>query len=783
MGSVDETRSMSEHGGSQRTGSEREGDAPSADQPPRTERGDLAGMEVISPRGEPFAVVGRARPVEPGGAPPIPAEAREELLVLKDGEVFLCARNDGDVAPARVSGEGLYANDTRHLSELRLTVGGERPVMLSRTAFEDRAVLDSTNANLWADGRCAVPQLSLSITRELTVAAGRLYYLVRVRNFLRERVASSLSLALAADFADMFEVRGVPRRSARGHVLVPRLTERGFTLAYIGEDDGFRETVIELTPAPDQIELDAAAGLARWELLLEPNGTVEIVATAEPSVGGRRHPRRRRARAVEELREAEAQWRSRCTAIETDNERYDRVLTRSAQDLRALVVPAPGGRILAAGIPWYVAPFGRDALVAAGQALILNADLTGDALAVLAGLQATEDDAWRDAEPGKILHELRVGELARAGLIPHTPYYGTVDATPLFLMRAADYYAWTGDLATMQALRPAFDRALTWIDRYGDRDGDGFVEYQRRSRGGLRNQGWKDSGDAIVHADGTLAEGPIALVEVQGYVYAAKRGIADVYEALGDTETAARLRTHAQLLYAAFNEAFWNPHEGTYALALDGRKRQVASVTSNPGHCLYCGIVDAARADAVAERLLAPDMFCGWGVRTLSSGCPAYNPMSYHNGSVWPHDNAIIAAGLKRYGHHEAALTIAECLFEVAATAGDLRLPELYCGFDRAERSNAVSYPVACIPQAWAAASPFLILQAMLGISADAPGRSLTVERPALPQWLGRVRLQGLRVGDASVTLDFHRDREATGFTLAEQAGELEVTMAAGHRA
>ncbi|MHB8492030.1 MAG: amylo-alpha-1,6-glucosidase, partial [Solirubrobacteraceae bacterium] len=497
-----------------------------------------AATEVLSPRGEPFAVIGRAGPVERRGAPPIPAEAREELLVLKDGELVLCTRPDGDLAPARASGEGLYAHDTRHLSELRLEVGGARPVALSYTALEDRAVLDATNAALRGDAHPPVPQLSLSITRELTIAAGRLYLTIRVRNFLGKPVATSVTLALAADFADMFEVRGSPRRTTRGHALAPRPTERGLTLAYMGEDTAFRETVVEFEPRPAHLELAPDGGLAGWEVVLEPGVSTELLTTFEPSIGGRRRPRRRLATAAGELREAETRWRSRCTTIETDHQRFNDVITRSAQDLRALSMPAPGGRILAAGIPWYVAPFGRDALISAGEALILNPDLTGDALAVLAKLQATKDDPWRDAEPGKILHELRVGELAGAGLVPHTPYYGTVDATPLLLMRAADLYAWTGDLEAMRALRPALDRALAWIDRYGDRDGDGFVEYDRRSDGGLRNQGWKDSGDSIVHADGTLAEGPIALVEVQGYVYAAKRKIADVYDALDQPDVA-----------------------------------------------------------------------------------------------------------------------------------------------------------------------------------------------------------------------------------------------------
>ncbi len=746
----------------------------------RSGSSDGVGRELVSPRGEPFEVVGRAGPVERHGAPPIPAEAREELLVLKDGDLFLCTRTDGDIAPARVSGEGLYAHDTRHLSELRLEVGGARPVALSRVTSEDRAVLDATNARLKGNSHPPVPQLSLSITRELMVAAGRMYCTVRLRNFLREPVSTAVSLAFGADFADMFEVRGDPHCSARGHVLAPKQSDRGLTLAYMGEDGVFRETVIELDPVPDQLELGADGSRAGWEIVLEPGEPLEILATAEPSIGGRRRPRRRLATAAGELREVEADWRSVCTAIDSDNERFNTVTATSARDLRALMIPAPGGRIVTAGVPWYVAPFGRDALMAAGEALILNPELVRDSLLVLARLQAREDDPWRDAEPGKILHELRVGELAGAGLIPHTPYYGTVDATPLFLMRAADYYAWTGDLETLRSLRPALDAALEWIDRYGDRDGDGFVEYERRSSGGLRNQGWKDSEDSIVHADGTLAEGPIALAEVQGYVFAAKQGIAEVYDALDEPELAGRLRADALALQLAFNEAFWNRQEGTFALALDGRKNQVASVTSNPGHCLYCGIVDPARAGAVVERLLAPDMFCGWGVRTLSSLCPAYNPMSYHNGSVWPHDNAIIAAGFKRYGHHDAVVQIADGLFAAAAAAPDARLPELFCGFDRSERPGVVAYPVACIPQAWAAAAPYLVLQALLGISADAPAGALTIERPVLPEWLQRVRLRGLRVGGARVTLDFHREGEATGFTLAEQSGDVNVTMAAG---
>ena len=732
---------------------------------------------VRSPRGEHFEVAERAGPVELQRAPPIPTEAREELLVIKDGELFLCARPDGDVAPAQVSGEGFYAYDTRYLSEIGLEVGAARPVALSYAAVDDWALVDSTNAQLSRGSAEPIPQLSLSVTRELMIASGRLYYLVQLRNFLREPVTTTASLTVASDFADMFEVRGGVRRSARGHALAPKRTGRGLVLAYVGEDQVFREAIIELSPAPDELDLGTGQARGRWEVTLQPGKPVEILMTVEPSIGGRR--RRRRQRAATDLERSRADWFASCTQIRSDSELFNGLIATTIRDLRALITPAPGGPLVSAGIPWYVAAFGRDALVTRARRCCSPPTLPRRA-ARARRLQAREDDPWRDAEPGKILHELRVGELARAGMIPHTPYYGTVDATPLFLIRAADYYKWTGDLETLSALRPALDRALRWIDESGDRDGDGFVEYERRSPGGLQNQGWKDSHDSVLHADGRLAEGPIALVEVQGYVYMAKLTIADVFDALGAPDRAHRLREEAGALRARFNEAFWNPAEGTFALALDGHKRQVESVTSNPGHCLYCGIVDPGKADAVVQRLMAPDMFGGWGVRTLSGECPAFNPMSYHNGSIWPHDNAIVAAGMKRYGHDQDVMRIANAVLDVATRARDFRLPELYCGFDRSDRASVVAYPVACIPQAWAAAAPLLLLQTMLGVAADVPARSLRIERPMLPDGLGEIRLEGLRVGQASASLGFERAGTATAFTLLEQHGKLNVTMVTG---
>jgi glycogen debranching enzyme len=736
----------------------------------------------VSPLGEEFEVAGRAGPVELMGAPPIPAEARADLLVIKAGRLFLCARPDGDIRPPAVSGEGLYADDTRYLSELRLSFGATQPIRLAHSVeFGYRAEVNATNPAMADALGSSVPQETINLRRTLLIA-DRLYCSVALHNFHQQPVTLPLTLSLGADFADVFEIRGVRRRAARGRAMVPKAGAASAVFGYEGEDGIFRETIVELDPPPKPIQIDGERLRIEWEINLDVGGEQEALITVTPASGGRR-PRRRRFGLASRKLDAELDaWARECTRIDTDNELFQSVIAASMRDLQALLTPAPAGRIPAAGIPWFVAPFGRDSLLTSYESLLLDPKLARDTLIVLAGLQADADEPWRDAEPGKILHELRSGELAHSGLIPHTPYYGTVDATPLFVMLAAAYFRWTADTGTLAALRPALERALEWIDRHGDADGDGFVEYQRRSPAGLVNQGWKDSEDSILHADGTLAEGPIALVEVQGYVYFAKLRIAEAFEALGEPDRARDLRRQAQALREDFNEAFWNPEEGTFALALDGRKRQVASVTSNPGHCLYCGIVDPEKTVALAERLMAPDMWGGWGVRTLSTESPAYNPMSYHNGSVWPHDNAIIAAGLKRYGHADATERIASALFDVAAGSRDFRLAELYCGYERTGNAEIVPYPVACIPQAWAAAAPFMLLQAMLGITPHAPTKTLRVMQPNMPPWLRRAELQRLRVGGATVSLAFTRASGVTGFSLPHQEGEVTVTLAATAR-
>jgi glycogen debranching enzyme len=756
-------------------------------------------------------VPGRAPEIE--GAPFVPAEARAELLALKSGRAFVCTHPDGDIIASDASGAGFYAQDTRHLSELRLKIGGHTPVLLASVIESgSQALINATNPWLRDDAERPAPQETINI-RRLILIAERLHYRIRLNSFARTELHTTLALTLNADFADVFEVRGSGQR-ARGELLPARRAGSGVRFAFRGIDGTLRETLVALDPPSSEIELDGQRALICWNVTLAPNqaqvfeaqfaaegpeplaalarGEVnrrEATSSGSPNGAAAARPAQRRAsvirpsselRAREGAERRERTWRERCTQIESGNELFDRLLDASLRDLYALLMPAGDDQLPAAGIPWYVAPFGRDSIITALQSLIVNPEIARGTLRVLARLQANADDPFRDAEPGKILHELRTGELARLHQIPHTPYYGTVDATPLFLILAASYYSWTLDRQLIEELRPALDGALSWIDEWGDRDGDGFVEYERRSPAGLLNQGWKDSEDSVIHPDGSPAQGPIALVEVQGYVYAAKSKIAEIYALLGDEQRASQLRAQASTLREQFNEAFWNEQEGYFALALDGAKRQVRTITSNPAHCLWTGIVDEQRAEQIAQRLMAEDMFSGWGIRTLAASERVYNPMSYHNGSVWPHDNAIAAAGLKRYGFNAAAQRVAASLFDVGAAARDYRLPELLCGFARNGSRQVVSYPVACTPQAWAAAAPMLLLEALLGICAQGDRSSLAINQPLLPAGIEQLCLRGMRVGNARVSLAFRRTRTGnTSFELLDQEGEVRVTMAA----
>jgi glycogen debranching enzyme len=696
------------------------------------------------------------------------------LLATKEGDMFLYCEREGDLRSGR-AGMGLYYRDTRFLSDYRMQIGGRAPVLLSASA--ERAYMsyvDLTNPAL-ADGPDPLPEQTINI-RRTRVIRDRLYERIRFKNYNAKRIRFRVSLDFAADFADIFHVRGLVAERT-GTFYKPRLEGQTLTFGHLGEDRLLRELRIDLGTIPTEVEFGVGAVRAHFDVDLVGHQTKILSFVFEPVVDDAHREAVGFDVAIHELRRSYDAWDHECTTIHTDNELFNTLLQRGRRDLRALLTETPEGRYIAAGIPWYVATFGRDSLITAHQILMLNPAPARDVLKMLARHQGNKIDQWRDEEPGKILHEVRTGQLANAGIVPHTPYYGTIDATPLFLILYGTYFKWTNDRQLAEELLPNVERALEWCDRYGDIDGDGFLEYQKHSSRGLDNQGWKDSGDSIVHADGTLAEPPIALAEVQAYVYLGKLRVADVFEHLGRERDAVRLREEAHLLRKRFNKAFWVPEDAYYALALDGNKRPVRSVTSNPAHGLYCDILDEDKAAEVAKRLLQPDMFSGWGIRTMSKSSAAYNPMSYHNGTVWPHDNAWIAAGLKRYRHHKQTNRIATAIFDAAVFVDYMRLPELFCGFTRRTPNQPVHYPVACSPQAWAAGSPFLLLQAMLGLSARAPENLLTINLPFLPPWLNWVELRNLKVGDSTISLLFRREGEMTAFSLLSKDGSVRVVM------
>ena len=718
------------------------------------------------------------RDTSKAGAPVLVTDLASKTLAVKEGETFLYCDLEGNLDHGGDYGLGLYHRDTRYLSQFRMTVSGRDPVLLSSSS--ERAYMshvDLTNPDLYEGDQVVVPQQTLNI-RRIRAINGRLFERVRVKNYNAHAVSLDLEFSLAADFADIFEVRGMVPED-RGELDTPVVHERTVEFAYDGRDKVRRRTRIEFASAPDRAEVDGAGTVTvTFRLHLGPYQTRMLGLTVDTIVDDVPPPPIEFDVAVHDLRRSYEDFERDSTQVVTDNELFDQLLARCIRDVRALSTrTADGHMMLAAGIPWYVTLFGRDALIASHQLLAVNPDLARDTLELLARYQGVHEDPWRDEEPGKILHEIRHGELAGSGAVPHTPYYGSIDATPWFLILYGAHLRWTGDLEFARALLPNAEAALRWIDEYGDRDGDGFVEYQTRSPGGIRNQGWKDSHDAIVHADGRIAETPIALSEVQAYVYLAKLRMADVYEALEEDQRAEYLRGQAHELRGRYNDAFWMEDEQFYAGALDRDKRQVRTVMSNPGHALYCAIADDDKARATAKRLLAPDMFSGWGIRTLSKSAAAYNPMSYHNGSVWPHDNALIAAGLKRYGFVRSTNRVATALFDAAIHADYLRLPELFCGFTRRSPNKPVSYPVACSPQAWAAGSPFLMLQSMLGISARAERNLLTVNEPHLPSWLHTVELRNLRVGSSRITLLFRREGDITSFSLLQREGDIRVVM------
>ena len=682
----------------------------------------------------------------------------EDRVILKQNDVFVVSDINGDVPAGNDLGLGLYRADTRFLSTFELRINGRQPILLNNSVGQAYvANFQLVNPMLEAGhGGPGIPRQSLSLRRTRFVHQG-LHERIGLQNCNRHAIEVELELRFDADFLDIFEVRGYHPLPMLGQREPVEVTETGLIFRYRGLDEVRRETEVVFEPVPR-----LSPGKASAAVRLGPQETFVMMVDILPGIGEEEpDPDFQFDRALEAAEKTYRAWNAECTRFESGNVSLDGgLLWRSLEDLRVLCDDTPSGLYPTAGVPWYAVPFGRDALLTSFQCLGLNPELARGSLRYLAEHQGKRVDPYREEEPGKILHEIRFGELANLKQIPHTPYYGTVDATPLFLVLLVELLDWTADVDLLTELSTNVIAALEWIDRYGDIDEDGLLEYTQRSNLGVRNQGWKDSWDSLTMPDGSLAPLPAALVEVQGYVYHAKSGLARIFRKLGRTEEAARLDAEAAALRKRFNELFWMSGHRFYAQALDRDKAQVPSITSNPGHCLWSGIADRRRAAHVVRRLMSPDMFSGWGIRTLSTDAVSYNPMSYHNGSIWPHDNSIIAAGMRRYGFRDEPELIARSVLEASMRFSDDRIPELYCGFSRDRRfhSGPGEYLVSCSPQAWGAGSLFQFLRILCGVEADLFNGTARIDPLATPLY-STLRVEGMKIADGH--LDFTVD--ATG--------------------
>lgn len=705
------------------------------------------------------------------------AHPEEQPQVLKNDETFAMFDHFGDIAALTPGQEGLYHNDTRYLSHLELTINGARPLYLGSSVEGANSLLtiDLMNPDLTVEGRVVLPKGTLHIHRAKLLWKGACYEHIRLAHHGGESATVRLEISFDGDFVDLFEVRGMSRRE-RGDRGVPEVSAREVVLPYQGRDGRTRRTHVRFEPQPRGID----AGRATFDLQLDPGEEHHIYCTVvcecqdEPAV--RVLPYHTALHENNAARSRHDELRCR---VETSNPLVNLWLDRSVSDLAMLTTELPTGPYPFAGVPWYSTTFGRDGILTALEYLWVDPSMARGVLAFLAATQATGPDAERDAETGKILHEARASEMAHTREIPFGRYYGTVDATPLFLVLAAAYWRRTGDTAFVRGIWPHLLLALQWIDQHGDVDGDGFVEYARRSSEGLVQQGWKDSHDSVFHADGQMADAPIALCEVQGYVYQGKRAVAQMARQLGEPELAQRLQREADELKRRFQQAFWCEELGSYALALDGQKKPCRVLTSNTGHCLWSGIASDEHAQRIVDGLMGEAFFSGWGIRTVAAGQPRYNPMSYHNGSIWPHDNALAAAGMAAYGRTEEAVRVLASMFDASLHFDLHRLPELFCGFPRRAGAGPTLYPVACSPQAWAAAAPFALLQACLGLELVADGQEVSLRAPRLPPFIDWLRLSRVGMPGASCDLLLQRYERNVGVEVVRKDPGVRVNIVA----
>jgi glycogen debranching enzyme len=726
---------------------------PVADAPPPG--ADLETEWFVLPEGEPMGI-----------------EDIRDALVIREGAVFVLTDDNGNIPASNQQGFGIYHGDTRHLSAYDFSLNGARPVMLLSSAHQGYAMEQvMTNPRLThVDGR-TVQRGSIEI-RRLRVVDRIVQETLQITNFNPYPVTLNLLYDFGADFADIFDIRGYERERF-GSVLSTEIGPQSLHYRYTGIDHKQRNTRLTFDRRPDY--LDPATALFRIVAPSREPVELEIAISVQDDAPP---PVTTPIDRLEAVATRTREWLRDTTSITTGHAGVNRAIIQSLRDVRMLWSKTDEGEgYPAAGTPWFDAFFGRDSCIVAMQMLSYRPQIARDCLRLLAKYQGVRVDHARDEEPGKILHELRFDELSRCGELPYGPYYGSIDSTPLFVMLAAEYHEWTADDALIRELLPAIEAALAWMRTYGDPQQTGYLAYEKRSAKGLVNQGWKDSWDAVMHFDGSLAPAPVALAEVQGYAYAAYTRIARTLDRIGEGAVARELREDATRLRRRFNQQFWLEDLSYYALALDGLGVPARSIASNAAHGLWTGIIADEHADDVVRTLMSDRMFSGWGIRTLAARSARYNPIGYHLGTIWPHDNSIAAMGLKTYGFTDELNTLADALFDAAFSFPYFRLPELFGGQTRARYSPPVPYPVACRPQSWAAGSLPFVLQAMLGLRPCAPESRLSIVDPHLPEWIGDVVVHGLRVGAGVIDLRFHPGADRTDVEVVDVTGGIEVRI------
>lgn len=672
-----------------------------------------------------------------------------DYRVIKENDLFLLTDTNGNIVENHPYGLGLYTKDTRFLSKLHLKINGEDPILLASDAAENyMAKILLTNPHMEKDGELILWRESVEMERTRFIFDDVFYESIKVKNYYPKPVQFSVSLHVDVDFADMFIVRGF-QTGEIGQRTGQTVIDKSLSFHYEGADQLHRETVV--TWDKDETAVDTSGNIS-FNFQLDHLAEDTVTFMIQPKIGLEETKKPLPLNeALTNLKQSYQEWEASITKVKTDYQPLQRLIDRGIGDLRVLLTDLGYGKFPVAGLPWFGVPFGRDSLIAALQMLPFNPEVAKGTLLTMASQQGTKVDPWRDEQPGKIMHEIRYGELANTNQIPFTPYYGTIDATPLFLVLLTEYVRWTGNVEIVATLNENIEAALNWIDQYGDRDGDLFVEYHQESSKGIANQGWKDSGDSIVHRNGDYAKTPIALSEVQGYVYQAKMGLADVFESLGNVEKAANLREQAANLKEKFEAEFWMDDVNFYAIALDEAKKQVGTITSNPGHVLFSEMLSPKRVDSVVEMLVSPKMFSGYGIRTMGANEAGYNPMSYHDGSIWPHDNSMILLGMSKLKKNEAANLVMEGLIDASAHFEYDRLPELFCGYEKAI-GKAVKYPVACSPQAWAAGTPLVFVQSILGLFPNSLTKQISLS-PKLLKEMNELEVSNLTIGNGLLSL------------------------------